>query len=201
MPCPYSHFITRAYATPIFTFRTCSYSVPINTLVLVHVPFHGRVFVFGVCAYYRNASGSRQSRVHVWCVCLLQERQRSRTSPWCSCLVCVPITITPAGPDKAMFMFGACLLQERQWVQTRPCSCLVCVPITGTQWTETKPCSCLVRVSITGTPAGPDNAVFVFGACVYYRNASWSRQGRGVHFRCMCLLQERQRVQTKPCSC
>ena len=163
MPCPYSHFITRAYATPIFTFRTCSYSVPINTLVLVHVPFHGRVFVFGVCAYYRNASGSRQSRVHVWCVCLLQERQRSRTSPWCSCLVCVPIT--------------------------------------GTQWTETKPCSCLVRVSITGTPAGPDNAVFVFGACVYYRNASWSRQGRGVHFRCMCLLQERQRVQTKPCSC
>ena len=106
MPCPYSHFITRAYATPIFTFRTCSYSVPINTLVLVHVPFHGRVFVFGVCAYYRNAvdrdkavfmfgvcayynnaSGPGQSHVHVWCV---------------------SITGTPVGPDKAVFMFGVC---------------------------------------------------------------------------------------------
>ena len=45
------------------------------------------VFMFGVCAYYNNASGPGQSHVHVWCV---------------------SITGTPVGPDKAVFMFGVC---------------------------------------------------------------------------------------------
>ena len=181
--------------------------------------FHSRVFMFSVCAYYRNASGPRQGRVHVLCVCLLHERQRAQKRP-CSFSVRVSTTGTPVGPDKApagpdkavVFMFGACACcsnasgPEQSRVHVR-CLCL----LQQRQRTETRPCSCLVRVLITGTSANRDKAVFMFGACAYYSNASGSRQSR-VHVRCVCLSQERQSAQwvqiklqwwaqTKPCSC
>ena len=180
---------------PIFTLRTCFYSVPINTFgtrapsiavcsCLVCVPIVGTpagpdkaVFMFCACVYYRNASGPRQGRVHVLCVCLLQERQRAQTRP-CSCSVRVSTTGTPvgpdkapAGPDKAVFMFGACACcnnasgpkQGRVHVW---CVCL----LQEHQRTETKPCSCSVRVPVTGTPAGPEHKARA-------RTQAWAAKG------------------------
>ena len=198
MPCPCSHFATCVCAVPIFTLRTCSYSVPINTFgtrapsiavcsCLVCVPIIGTpagpdkvVFMFCACVYYTNASGPRKGRVHFLCVCLLQERQwaqtklqRAQTRPWYSCSVPVLVAATLAGLNKAVFMFGACACCSNASgpKQGRVHVWCVCL-LQEHQRTETKPCSCSVHVPITATPVGPDKAVFMFDVCVYHRNAS-----------------------------
>ena len=191
--CPGSYFVTCAYAVPIFTLcNVCLCLAHFHPSYMFlfrahkHIwytcSFHSRVFIFSVCAYYNKARP-------------------------CSCSVRVSITGTPAGPDKDVFIFCACVYyrnasgprqsssgpRQGRGIHVR-CLCL----LQQRQRAWTKPCSCSVPVLAAATPADRNKAVFMFGACAYYRNTSGPRQSR-VHVRCVCLLQERQRVQsTRP---